>query len=155
MRNACCRLNTIPSKLLLAGLTLGLMTPLFGQGKQAVAEVLQEAYLDGVYNERVERNVRLGFSESFTAFYWDKNSQSLHQENLKTWIAAVQRNPGFYGNTPADGQSYRMKIIQNDAGSDMAQVQLLLYRGKEMLGTRYITLFRFPEGWKITVLVAR
>lgn len=142
-------------KVCCLGLGLLLAHSLIGQGQAAVKEVLQEAYLDGVYNERVERNVRLGFSESFTAYYWDKTSQSLRQENFGTWIATVQRQPGFYGKAPADGKSYRMKIIQNEVGTDMAQVHLLLYQGKEVLGTRYITLFRFPEGWKITVLVAR
>lgn len=142
-------------KLFFLGLSLALANPLYAQGKEAVKEVLQEAYLDGVYNERIERNVRLGFSESFTAYYWDKTRKSLRQENFDAWIAAVQSQPGFYGNAPADGKSYRMKIIRSEVGADMAQVQLLLYHGKEALGTRYITLFRFPEGWKITVLVAR
>lgn len=142
-------------KFLTLLVSLSLVPCLYGQGQQAVNEVLQEAYLDGVYNERIERNFRLGFSEAFTAYYWDKTHQSLRQERFSSWVDRIQGQPGFYGEEPAAAKTYRMKIIQSDVGADMAQVHLLLYRGKEVLGTRYITLFRFPEGWKITVLVAR
>lgn len=137
-------------------LAFGLPLPASAQDNSmaAIEEVIQEAYLDGAYNERVERNVTLGFAEEFKAYYWDEIAQELRTENLEDWLHRIRQNPGSLGKEIPEQESYRHKIISSNIYRSTAQVRLRLYQGKEVLGTRYCTLFKYPEGWKIAVLVA-
>lgn len=142
---------------LLIFIALVMKTPLLSAQDNdlaAIEELIQEAYLDGAYNERVERNVNLGFSAEFKAYYWDEIGQKLRTEDLSDWLERIRQNPGDLGQQVPGNEVYRHKIISSKVYRSTAQIHLHLYQGKELLGTRYCTLFKYPEGWKIAILVA-
>ena len=148
--------SPIPSLILLLFLSLQGFSSLSAQDHKmnAIEEVIQEAYLDGAYNEKVERNVRLGFSKEFKAYYWDEVAEELRTEVLTDWLKRIRKNPGRLGQSVPKNEVYRHKVISSKIYRSTAQVQLRIYRGGKVIGTRHCTLFKYPDGWKIALIVA-
>lgn len=130
-------------------LFLSLGTSLFAQyEEEAIKEVVLEAYVNGVYNEGVLRNIDLGFSEHFQAFEVDSDGQ-ISVQNLTEWKKAVQDKitNGEYPVSATEKVSLRYHKVE--IFKNMAHVKLSFLIGNQTYAREVLTLFHSPKGWLI------
>ena len=113
----------------------------------AVVKVVQEAYVDGVHNFRRVDAVRRGFHPGFEMLILREGA--LATLPIETWIENLERtnrtNPLPEDHTPGTVARY----LFVDVTGDSAVVKLELLRENEIVFTDYLSLYRFPEGWRI------
>ena len=135
--------------LILSFIMLGFSFLSFGQyEKEAVEEVILEAYVNGAYNDGIVRNMELGFSEHFQAFEIDKDGNT-SVLNLKEWMArvAADKEAGKYPLSAEDHVSIQYQNI--DIYKNVAQVKLLFKVGNKPYAREALTLYQSPKGWLI------
>ncbi|MCF8304156.1 MAG: nuclear transport factor 2 family protein [Bacteroidales bacterium] len=114
--------------------------------KQAIKEVIQTAYVDGLQNLiSSEQQVRDGFDPGFNLLGVKNNELTKYPINkwVESFKRAKQKNPE--GRDPRVKCEYKMFDITGDAA--MAKIELHL-QGKKIF-TDYLSLYRFEEGWRI------
>lgn len=116
--------------------------------KEAIKEVIKEAYVDGVFNEGNLRNIDLGFAQEFTMIGLDQND-SLRKASLEDWKTAVQRKQEASLFPPDKSKEVSVKYESIDLEDRFAMVKLKFYVGKDWRYTDYLTLVKLPTGWKI------
>lgn len=122
---------------------------LFGQyEEEAIKEVVLEAYVNGVYNEGVLRNIDLGFSPKFQAFEIDENGE-LSVQNLEEWKAEVQAKIDA-GNYPVSAtEKVSLRYHKVDIFRNMAHVKITFLIGNKTYAREVLTLYHSPKGWLI------
>jgi hypothetical protein len=116
--------------------------------EEAIKEVILEAYVNGVYNEGVLRNIDLGFSPLFQAFEIDKDGK-LSVRNLEEWKAEVQGKISD-GSYPVSGtEKVSLKYHKVDIFRNMAHVKLTFKIGNQTYAREVLTLYHSPKGWLI------
>lgn len=137
------------NKLLVAlFLSLG-SSSLFAQyEEEAIKEVILEAYVNGVYNEGVLRNIKLGFSEKFQAFEIDKDG-NMSVQNLEEWKAEVHERI-IDGKYPVSGtEKVSLRYHNVDIFRNMAHVKITFLIGNQTYAREVLTLYQSPKGWLI------
>jgi|TARA_R110002072_G_scaffold95446_5_gene210369 hypothetical protein len=123
--------------------------PSFAQyEEEAIKEVILEAYVNGVYNEGVLRNIKLGFSEKFQAFEIDKDG-NMSVQNLEQWKAEVEKRikDGKYPVSATEKVSLRYHNV--DIFRNMAHVKITFLIGNQTYAREVLTLYKSPKGWLI------
>lgn len=116
--------------------------------EEAIKEVILEAYVNGVYNEGVVRNIKLGFSEKFQAFEIDKDGNMLVQ-NLEEWKAEVEQKIKE-GKYPVSGtEKVSLRYHNVDIFRNMAHVKITFLIGNQTYAREVLTLYQSPKGWLI------
>lgn len=136
--------NILLGVFLFAGLS-----NVYGQyEEEAIKEVILEAYVNGVYNEGVLRNIKLGFSEKFQAFEIDKDGE-LSVQNLEEWKNGVgaKIKEGSYPVSATEKVS--LKYHKIDIFRNMAHVKITFKIGNQTYAREVLTLYKSPSGWLI------
>lgn len=133
-------------------LFLSLYLPVTGQTgmgtpRDAIKEVIKEAYVDGIYNEGNLRNVELGFSPAFEMKQIENNAvKTIPLSQIIAQVKSQQEQKAF---PPAATEMVRVDYLSIDVEDDIAVVKLRFYRGNKLAAIDFITLFHFEEGWKL------
>lgn len=116
--------------------------------EEAIKEVILEAYVNGVYNEGVLRNIKLGFSEKFQAFEIDKDG-NMSVQNLEEWKAEVDQRIKD-GKYPVSGtEKVSLRYHNVDIFRNMAHVKITFLIGNQTYAREVLTLYKSPRGWLI------
>lgn len=131
----------------LLSLTLLLFTfTSFAQSEEeAVKQVIQTAYIDGIQNGGSIEDIRKGFHPSFTMLRNMDNT--IKPLTIEEWIANIEKSKKE-NKTPAPPKA-EGKFINIDVTGTAAVVKLELYRGGKQTFTDYLVLSKFADGWKI------
>ena len=108
----------------------------------AIVEVVDRAYVQGVHLDADAAKMRSGMHESFVMFV--KTEEGLNQLTRDAWIARLK--PRAASDPRPD---VKAKIAVLDQAGDAAVVKVDLFRGGKQIFTDYISLYRFPDGWKL------
>lgn len=122
-------------------LTLGTLSA-EGPDTAAIVEVVDRAYVQGVHLDADAAKMRSGMHESFVMFV--KTADGLNQVTRDAWIARLK--PRAASDPRPD---VKAKIAVLDQTGDAAVVKVDLFRGGKQIFTDYISLYRFPDGWKL------
>ncbi|MFA8450789.1 MAG: nuclear transport factor 2 family protein [Bacteroidales bacterium] len=109
-----------------------------------IKSVIQTSYIDGIQNLGKIKDIKKGFHKEFELL--SHRGEDLHKLPLETWIGYVKK--AKKNNVKMNSKitcSYKMIDITGDA----AIVKLELNREDKHLYTDYLSLYKFPEGWKI------
>jgi len=116
--------------------------------KQAIQQVIQSAYIDGIHNLGDIEDIRKGFHPGFNLLGVNANNQ-LTKYPIYSWIQSVEKkkekNPGGL----PEEQKITCKYNKIDLTGNAAQAEIELYRKGEKLFTDYLQLYKFKEGWRI------
>ncbi len=116
--------------------------------EEAIKEVILEAYVNGVYNEGVIRNIKLGFSDKFQAFEIDKDG-NMSVQNLEGWKAEVEQKIKE-GKYPVSGtEKVSLRYHNVDIFRNMAHVKITFLIGNKTYAREVLTLYKSPKGWLI------
>jgi hypothetical protein len=117
----------------------------YGQTEeQAVQQVIQTAYIDGIQNRGNVEQIRKGFHPSFTMLRLMENQ--VKPLPIEEWITNLEKakKENTAPLTKTEG-----KFINVDVTGNAAIVKLELYRENKKVFTDYLVLYKFTEGWRI------
>ena len=114
-----------------------------GQDDEAIKALVQTAYVDGLMNLGDLEKTRAGFHPDFVLL--GLQDGKLTRFPIADWIASAEKRK-------AQGQKPPLvicKFVQVDVTGNAAAVKLELHREGKHIFTDYLSLYRFPDGWKI------
>ncbi len=140
-------------KTSLLSLTLLFSSLLFSQNKPydevaAIKEVIQEAYVDGIFNEGYMRSIDLSFSDHFESIGLLENDETV-VETIAQWKELVRKREaeGYYPVPPSEHVT--VKYLHVEVSRTVANVKLEFLVGGVPKYIDFLALYKFSGGWKI------
>lgn len=125
------------------------VTLAFGQTaddeKKAVIKVIESAYVQGLQNGIDIDNINKGFHPGFNLLGVDQGG-NLTMLPIYTWEAGVRKRAEA-GQKPPVETTAKFPMIDITGTAAVAKVEL--YREGKQVFTDYLSLYKFPEGWRI------
>lgn len=126
----------------------------FISGKQhiddvpAIKEVIQEAYVDGIFNEGYLRSIELSFSDHFESIGLLENDETV-VETIDQWMTMVRERKanGYYPVPVSDRVTVRYLHIE--LSRSVANVKLEFRVGGKPTYIDFLALYKFSGGWKV------
>lgn len=134
--------------LVLIGLSLVAPTPApaADADRSDVEAVVRAAYVDGVHAHPDPEAMRRGFHPDFRMLI--RNEAGLRSVTLDEWAERVGKSAAVR-KAGAETPEIRADFTAVDVTGDAATVRLELHRDGAHVYTDYLSLYRFPGGWKI------
>jgi len=111
---------------------------------EAVKAVVKSAYVDGVHAKADPALMRAGFHPSFRMLVL--RDGVVTGVTLDEWAGRIEKGAAERKGPPP---VIRHEFTHVDVTRDAAVVRLELHRDGKHVFTDYLSLYRFPEGWKI------
>ncbi len=111
---------------------------------EAVKAVVKSAYVDGVHAKADPALMRAGFHPGFRMLVLKDGA--LTPVTLDEWAARIEKGAA---ERKGPAPEIRHEFTQVDVTGNAAVVRLELHRGGKHTFTDYLSLYRFPDGWKI------
>jgi hypothetical protein len=113
--------------------------------RQAIEQVVMEAYIRGIHGDQDEGRVRSGFHPDF-AMLVPKDDDIL-KVSVGDWLERIEgskaSNPTLWSaETTCD-------FLIVDATRNAAVVKLDVFKDAKLVFTDYMLLYKFADGWKI------
>jgi len=115
--------------------------------RAAVIAVVQSAYVDGIHNFRDPEAIRAGFHPDFEMLILREGR--LEKLPIAKWIEAIEARNAKEP-PPTDGvrtSEASYPLVEVTGSAAVCKVELV--RGGKLVFTDYLSLYKFPEGWKI------
>ena len=133
--------------LMTCGLMLAATSPMAGAAdgdRAAVEAVVKTAYVDGVHAKGDPALMRQGFHPDFRMSVLRNGVMT--QVSLADWVARLEK-----GNQERKGPrpEIRHEFPHTEVTGDAAVVRVELHRDGQHTFHDYMSLYRFPDGWKI------
>jgi ketosteroid isomerase-like protein len=108
----------------------------------AIVEVVDRAYVQGIHLDADAEKVRSGMHESFVMFV--RTDTGVNSVTREQWISRLKpRDPA----TPRPDVKAKIDVLDRSGDAAVARVQL--FRDGKQIFTDYISLYRFADGWKL------
>jgi hypothetical protein len=111
--------------------------------EEAIKALVQTAYVDGLINLGDLERTRAGFHPDFVLL--GVQDGKLTRLPIADWIAGTEKRKAQGQKSP----EMTCKILLVDITGGAAAVKLELRRGDVHVFTDYLSLYKFPDGWKI------
>ncbi|MDI6698896.1 MAG: nuclear transport factor 2 family protein [Candidatus Saccharicenans sp.] len=111
--------------------------------EEAIKALIQSAYVDGLQNLGDLEKTRAGFHPDFVLL--GLRDGQLTRLPIADWIASTEKRKAQGQKPPVT----TCKFLQVDITGEAAMVKLELHREGQRIFTDYLTLYKFPDGWKI------
>ena len=111
--------------------------------EEAIKALVQSAYVDGLQNLGDLDKTREGFHPDFVLL--GLRDGTLTRLPIAEWIASAEKRK-------ADGVKPPLtvcKFLAVDVTGSAASVKLELHQLEKRIFTDYLSLYKFPEGWRI------
>ena len=113
--------------------------------KVVIKGLILEAYVGGVFNDDNTEAMKKGFHENFTMQIPKGNEIEIL--TLDNWMKGLEKwksnRKGWNNRTNAD-------IIVIGISGNAAVAQIKVYENEKHIYTDFMSLLKFPDGWKIT-----
>jgi len=111
--------------------------------EDAIRALIHSAYVDGLQNLVDLEKTKAGFHPDFVLL--GLRDGKLTRLPIAEWIASAEKRK-------ADGVKPPLtvcKFVAMDVTGSAASVKLELHQNDKRIFTDYLSLYRFPDGWKI------
>jgi len=112
--------------------------------RAAVEAVVKTAYVDGVHAKGDPALMRQGFHPDFRMLVL--RGGAMTQVTLEEWIARLEKGERERKTPRA---AIRHEFTSVDVTGDAAVARVEIYRDGTHAFTDYLSLYRFPDGWRI------
>jgi hypothetical protein len=130
--------------LIAAALIAPAASPAFAQSDEdAIKALIQSAYVDGLQNLGDLEKTKAGFHPDFVLL--GLRDGKLTRLPIAEWVASAEKRK-------ADGAKPPLtvcKFLVIDVTGSAASVKLELHQNDKRIFTDYLSLYMFPDGWKI------
>lgn len=113
--------------------------------KEAVAAVVNTAYVEGIHKNQDGEAIRAGFHESFVMFI--QSEGTIKTITRDDWIGRIERGRQSRGQQSEVEITAKIEVL--DMAHKAAVVRVYLYRDGHQVFTDYMSLYKFDDGWKI------
>jgi putative lumazine-binding protein len=117
--------------------------------RQAIEAVVRTAYVDGVHAKPSAALMRQGFHPDFHMFVLQRDGK-LAAVTLDDWAARIEKGAAERKGPPP---AVKADFTRVDVAGNAAVVQLQLDRDGKHTFTDFLSLYRFPEGWRIVAKI--
>ena len=112
---------------------------------EAIRQVIQRAYIEGIHSRQDIRLVLEGFHAGFAMLV--RRNESIARITVEQWLEMIDamkgQDPGLWGSQT----TCRFEMI--DVAGDAAVAKLQVFKGARHYSTDYMLLYRFSQGWRI------
>lgn len=120
--------------------------------KEVIEELIKKSFLNGALNELNVKDMEQGFHPDFNILIPQENN--IFKLPLSMWMNVVMD----YKTDPEKNKSKLREVDYNltvlDITDAAAVVKVELFRGETQLSTDFISLIKFPNGWKAVAKVS-
>lgn len=113
--------------------------------KEAIKEVIKDAYIDGVHNVGDPEVIRNGFHPDFIMFI--QREGKLVKMSRDEWIERIVAGKKENPDAKRPWTTHEFRHI--DVSGNAAMAALDVYKDGEIAYTDYMSLYKFEGGWKI------
>jgi hypothetical protein len=117
--------------------------------RNAIEAVVRSAYVDGVHAKPSAALMRQGFHPDFHMFVLQRDGK-MAAVTLDDWAARIEKGAAERKGPPPEVKADFTRV---DVTGSAAVVQLQLHRDGKHVFTDFLSLYRFPEGWKIVAKI--
>jgi hypothetical protein len=116
--------------------------------QEAIKQVIQSAYVDGIQNNGDQQKIDAGFHPGFRLLGTGQGNE-MWELPIYSWKERVA-NDVAAGKKPRKAEeAVSVKFLDVDVTGNAAVVKLEFYVGEKLTFVDYISLYKFEEGWKI------
>jgi hypothetical protein len=113
--------------------------------KEAIKQVIEQAYVQGIHETLDETTVRSGFHQDFAMLVLQDDI--MQKVNLDEWFGRIEvmkaENPELWSAETI------CEFLMIDVAGNAAVAKLDVYKGETYFSTDYMLLYKFQEGWRI------
>jgi hypothetical protein len=116
--------------------------------KEAIKQVIQTAYVEGLQNEGDTLKINSGIHSGFNLLGVGEQG-NLWALSIAQWKNNIQKKhlKGEFPRKP--GEEVSIKFLFIDITGNAAVAKIEFYVGTQLTFVDYISLYKFPEGWKL------
>lgn len=139
-------------RLILVFAVIAMCTHVFAQNvsedKEAIKKVIQTAYVDGLQNEGDPAKIDSGIHPDFKLLGIGEENK-MWNLSIDKWKekTAKKKEAGKFPRTGKDKVSVIFELVDVTGTAAVAKIQF--YVGKKLTYVDYISLYKFPDGWKM------
>ncbi|OJJ20560.1 hypothetical protein BKI52_19090 [marine bacterium AO1-C] len=119
--------------------------------KAEVKAHVLKSYVHGAFNELNPEAMEKGFHKDFAIFSMGKEGK-LRRYEIADWVKGAKKRKSKADFDPAKNK-WESKFPIIDVVGNTAVVKLELYRKGKHVYTDFLSLYKYPEGWKIVAKV--
>lgn len=112
---------------------------------QAIKQVVEKAYIQGIHGKQHEGTVRSGFHQDFAMLVLQDGA--LDKVDIEEWLRRIERMKADNPDLWSAETTHNFRLI--DVADYAAVAKLDVYKGETHFSTDYMLLYRFEDGWKI------
>ena len=118
--------------------------------EKAITDMLERSYIHGAFNELNPQAMAEGFHKDFAIFrtYGDE----LTRYEIEDWVKNTEKKKNDPAFDPAKNV-WEHKFDYVDVTGESAAVKVQLYHEGKHVFTDYLSLLKFPDGWKVVAKV--
>lgn len=113
--------------------------------KEAIKQVIEKAYIQGIHGQQDERIAKSGFHQAFAMLVLQDDG--VDRVTVDEWLDRIEvmkaENPALW---EAD-TTHDFRLV--DVAGYAAVAKLDVYKGAVHFSTDYMLLYKFEDGWKI------
>jgi len=113
--------------------------------KEAVREVIEEAYIRGIHGDQDEETIKGGFHHDFAMLVLQDDA--VDKVTVEEWLDRIEtmkaENPDLW----SARTTHDFKLI--DVAGYAAVAKVDVHKGAVHFSTDYMLLYRFEAGWRI------
>ena len=112
---------------------------------QSIQEVIEKAYVNGIYIDRDPAAIRAGFHPGFNMLYIDDGE--MHAYPIEDWIGSIESSKAKNPEPPSHETTHEFALI--DVTKNAAVAKIKIFRDGKHIYTDYMALYKFGDDWKI------
>jgi hypothetical protein len=113
--------------------------------KEAIKQVIEKAYIQGIHGDQDEETVKSGFQQDFAMLVLQDSD--VEKVSVDEWLGRIEamkaENPELWNAET----THHFALV--DVAGYAAVAKLDVYKGATHFSTDYMLLYRFEEGWRI------
>jgi len=113
--------------------------------KEAIKQVIEKAYIQGIHGNQDEEAVKSGFHQDFAMLVLQDDT--IDKVGVDEWLDRIEtmkaENPELW----SAETTHNFELI--DVAGYAAVAKLDVYKGATHFSTDYMLLYRFENGWRI------
>ncbi|MDN5203341.1 nuclear transport factor 2 family protein [Fulvivirgaceae bacterium BMA10] len=120
------------------------------EAKEEVKSLIEKAYIHGAFNELNPEAMANGFHPDFSIY--SAKGEEIDKYPIKNWVESVRKRKADPDFDPSKNK-WEHKFANVDVTGASAAAKIELYKDGKKVYTDYLSLLKFPSGWKIVAKV--
>jgi hypothetical protein len=113
--------------------------------REAIKQVIEEAYIRGIHGNQDEETVKSGFHQDFAMLVLQDDT--IDKVTVDEWLNRIETMKADNPQLWSARTTHNFRLI--DVAGYAAVAELDVYKGATHFSTDYMLLYRFEAGWRI------